>query len=226
MTYEEDDYLLISGIQHFAFCRRRWALIHIESQWEDNALTISGEIMHERAHDPHITEKRKDVIMVRGMPVFSRTLGVRGVCDVVEYRRNEAGVSLFGRKGLWLPCPVEYKRGRPLAKGADRLQLCAQAMCLEEMLACPPIEEAYLYYGEIKRRDAVPLDNALRETVRLMFSEMRGYYERQHTPRVKPSKSCKNCSMADVCLPELPKEGRVAAYIQSALAEETPCESS
>ncbi len=223
---DPDDYLLLSGIQHFAFCRRQWALIHIEAQWEDNARTISGELIHSRAHDTKLTEKRGDMIVVRGMSVLSHALGIQGKCDVVEFHKDEAGVALFGRKGLWLPFPVEYKRGSPKPHDADRLQLCAQAMCLEEMLACPPIKEAYLYYAEIKRREAVPLGSELRETVRSMCAEMRGYYERRHTPRAKQSKSCKNCSLADICLPKLPQEGRVASYIQSALREDAPCENS
>ncbi len=226
MTRDPDEYLLISGIQHFAFCRRQWALIHIEAQWEDNARTVSGELMHARAHNPKLTEKRGDMIVMRDMAVFSHALGVQGKCDVVEFYKNDAGVPLFGRKGLWKPCPVEYKRGSPKQHDADRLQLCTQAICLEEMLACAPIKEAYLYYGETKRREAVALDEALREAVRSMFAEMRSYYERSYTPRVKPTKGCKSCSLSDICLPKLPQEGRVAAYIENALMEDAPCESS
>jgi CRISPR-associated exonuclease Cas4 len=217
--YERDDYLLLSGIQHFSFCRRQWALIHIESQWKDNALTVSGALVHARAHDPSTSEKRGDLIAMRDMPVVSHAMGVRGKCDVVEFRRDENGISLFGREGLWLPCPVEYKRGKPKIIDADRLQLCAQAICLEEMLLCPEIPEAYLFYGEIKRRDAVPLDAALRRDVRAMFGEMRGYMDRGYTPRVKPSKGCARCSVADLCLPKMPREGRVAAYIRDMLSE-------
>jgi len=219
-VFEDNEYLLISGIQHFVFCRRQWALIYIESQWEDNALTVSGELMHDRAHNPYLTEKRGDLIVSRDMPVFSRNMRVQGKCDVVEFRRDDGGVSLFGRAGLWLPCPVEYKRGRPKVHDADRLQLCAQAMCLEEMLVCPHIPMAYLYYGETKRRETVTLDADLRETVRAMFAEMRDYYERRHTPRVKPAKECSSCSLHNACLPKLPREGHVAAYIKNALAED------
>jgi CRISPR-associated exonuclease Cas4 len=178
--------------------------------------------MHERAHDPFFTEKRKDVIIARDMPVLSHSLGVRGACDVVEFRQNSNGVALFGREGLWLPCPIEYKRGKPKKHNADKLQLCTQAICLEEMLLCPPIPVAYLFYGETKRREEVTLDNNLRETVKTMFSEMRAYYARRYTPRVKPSKGCANCSMNHVCLPKMPKGDRVSVYIKNALAEDTP----
>jgi CRISPR-associated exonuclease Cas4 len=219
---DTDDYLLISGIQHFAFCRRQWALGYIEMQWADNAHTISGHLLHTRAHDQSLTEKRGDIIVVRDMPVFSRSMRVNGKCDVVEFRRDAGGISLFGREGLWLPCPIEYKRGKPKGHDADRLQLCAQAMCLEEMLLCPPIQAAFLYYGETKRREPVTLDAPLREKVRGMFAEMLNYFERRHTPRVKPMKHCACCSLKDICLPKMPQEARVVAYIQNALSEDGP----
>jgi CRISPR-associated exonuclease Cas4 len=227
LNRDDDDYLLISGIQHFAFCRRQWALIHIESQWDENVHTVSGDLMHARAHNQSLTEKRGEIIVTRDMPIFSRTLRVRGKCDVVEFRLDEDGVSIFGRKGLWLPTPVEYKRGKPKPHDADRLQLCAQAICLEEMLLCKEIKEAYLYYGETKRREAVQLDFELRESVHTMFSEMHDHYNRRYTPRVKRMKACTSCSLKDICLPKLPNEGTVSVYIKKAIAEdEQLCESS
>lgn len=225
-TMFDDDYLLLSGIQHFVFCRRQWALIHVEQQWADNLLTAQGESMHVRTHDSSQNEKRGDLIITRGMLVFSHTMRIRGVCDVVEFRRDAGGITLFGRKGLWLPCPVEYKRGRPKTHEADKMQLCAQAMCLEEMLLCPPIETAYLYYGETKRRETVILDEDLRAKVCAAFAQMHKDFNRRHTPRVKPTKACSNCSLLDICLPKMPKETAVAEYIQNVLAEdETSCES-
>jgi len=218
MPYDDEDFLNISGIQHFAFCRRQWALIFVECLWGDNELTIGGTLMHKRAHDPWITEKRGDLLITRDMPVFSRNLGMTGNCDVVEFRQDGAGVSIFGRDGKWLPCPVEYKRGRTKTNNADRLQLCAQAMCLEEMLSCPPIGTAFIYYGETKRREAVALDTTLRSQVHNMFTEMRGYYNRGYTPRVKPQKACASCSMNNVCLPKLPMSS-VEAYITKRIAE-------
>ncbi|MCL2035183.1 MAG: CRISPR-associated protein Cas4 [Oscillospiraceae bacterium] len=221
MHYEEDDFLLLSGIQHFAFCRRQWALIHVENIWSDNERTASGQLMHDRAHNPFLTEKRGDLIVVRDMPVASRRMGVAGKCDVVEFLRNDTnGVSLSVWDGLWLPCPIEYKRGHPKVTDIDRLQLCAQAICLEEMLCCPPINEAYLFYGETKRREPVMLTPELRNSVESMFEEMRGYYNRLYTPRVKNTKACKNCSLKDICLPKLPQKGLVATYINNALSED------
>jgi len=221
MILEEDDFLLLSGIQHFAFCRRQWALIHIESVWDDNERTIQGHLMHKNAHDPFFTEKRNDLLITRDMPVLSRRLKVTGKCDVVEFRRDiDAGVPLFGRKGKWLPCPVEYKRGSPKNTDIDRLQLCAQAICLEEMLLCPAIQEAYIYYGETKRREAVILTPELRSKTEDMFAEMHKIYLQRTTPRVAPSKSCNACSMKDVCLPKLPTvNGSVRAYLDNHLGD-------
>ena len=155
MTYRECDFLQISGIQHFAFCRRRWALIHIEGLWAENLRTVNGEIFHERAHDPSLSEKRGDLITVRALRVFSSELGISGECDVVEFRRDdENGAKLRGRDGRWMPTPIEYKSGSSKAGDADRLQLCAQAMCLEEMLGVE-IELGYMFYGETLRREKV-----------------------------------------------------------------------
>jgi CRISPR-associated exonuclease Cas4 len=205
--YAEEDFLLLSGIQHFSFCRRQWALIHIEQAWAENERTVSGGLMHRRVHDKFFDEKRGDRLFIREMPVISRDMGVSGQCDMVEFRRDDAGAALFGREGKWLPVPVEYKRGSPKMSDADRLQLTAQAMCLEEMLCCPVIETAYLFYGETKRREAVALTDELREKVKNTFAEMHEYAARGHTPRVKPFKSCNACSLKEICVPKLPNAG-------------------
>ena len=128
--YNEDELLALSGIQHFAFCRRQWALIHLEQQWEENLHTVMGGLLHRRAHDGEIKEKRGDVLIVRGLGVRSLTLGLSGICDVVEFRQDEGGVSLAGEEGRWRAVPVEYKKGRRKAEDTDRLQLCAQAYSL------------------------------------------------------------------------------------------------
>lgn len=221
MAYEEEEFLELSGLQHFDFCRRQWALIHIEGQWEENSRTLQGRILHENAHDASRTEKRGDLLIVRGLPVFSRSLGVSGVCDVVEFRASSDGVTLFGREGSWLPRPVEYKRGVSKKIDADRLQLCCQAICLEEMLLCPPIEEAYLYYGESRRREAVALNAELRSRVASLTAEMHELTRRQYTPKVKPSKSCNACSLKERCLPALyGRTGSALEYLSARLEEE------
>lgn len=217
--YSEEDYLMLSGIQHFAFCRRQWALIHIEQQWQENLRTIEGEILHEKAHDNQSSEKRKDIIISRGIAVFSRYLGVSGVCDVVEFRKSDNGVKLFGREGLYLPTPIEYKRGKPKENNADDLQLCTQAMCLEEMLLCE-ITEGFLFYGETNHRHKVIFDNQLRGKVRSMLKEMHDMYERRYTTKVKITKACNACSLKELCIPKLCKNLSVSKYIRARLEEE------
>ena len=178
MEYAEEDYLMISGIQHFKFCKRQWALIHIEQQWAENAHTVTGELMHKKAHDPYLTEKRKDTIIVRALPVASRSMGVTGECDVVEFHRCEDGIRLYGHRGTFSVYPVEYKKGKPKSTSEDRLQLAAQAMCLEEMFSTQ-IPEGALFYGETKRREIVELTEELRAEVKTMFGEMHQYYQRK-----------------------------------------------
>ncbi|MBC2871887.1 CRISPR-associated protein Cas4 [Bittarella massiliensis] len=219
MEYREEEYLQLSGLQHFAFCRRQWALAYIEMQWAENLRTVEGEILHEKAHDPFGAEKRGDLLISRGMAVSSRRLGISGNCDVVEFHRDPGGISLFGREGLWLPVPVEYKRGRPKEGEADELQLCAQAICLEEMLACSAIPKAYLYYGETARRHTVELNDALRQRVEELLTEMHDLARRQHTPKGRWSKGCNACSLKNICLPRLCKEPSAAEYIRERLEE-------
>lgn len=219
MEYKEDDYLMISGIQHFRFCRRQWALIHIEQQWEENLHTVVGELMHKKVHDPYLTEKRKDVLITRALPVSSRTLGVRGECDMVEFHKCEDGVKLFGHRGLYQVFPVEYKKGKPKMSEEDILQLAAQAMCLEEMFSTV-VTEGALFYGETRRRETVTFTEELRCQVSEMFQEMHQYYERRYTPKVKWSKSCNGCSLKDICLPKLGKTISVKEYMNQALLEE------
>lgn len=221
--YKEEDYLMLSGIQHFSFCRRQWALIHIEQQWQENFLTVSGNILHEKAHQSDSREKRKDVLITRGMSVCSRTLGISGNCDVVEFHKNKKGVPLHGYEGLYVPVPVEYKKGKPKEHDADVLQLCAQAMCLEEMLVCH-VPKGYLYYGEIKHRLEILFDTELRESVSKAYEEMHELYRKNYTPKVKTSKSCKSCSLSELCMPKLNKGLSVKNYIQKHIAEDDKCE--
>ena len=210
---------MISGIQHFVFCRRQWALIHIEQQWAENVHTVTGELMHKKAHDPYLTENRKDVLITRALPVSSRTLGASGECDVVEFHRSEDGVHLHGHRGLYSIYPIEYKKGKPKISEEDILQLAAQTVCLEEMFSTV-IPEAAIFYGETRRREIIEMTDGLRNRVRDMFQEMHQYYERRYTPKFRWSKSCNGCSLKDICLPKLGKTTPVGAYIKQALEEE------
>lgn len=220
MTWNEEDYLQLSGLQHFVFCRRQWALIHIEHQWAENFRTIDGAVFHENAHDTGFQESRRDRFITRGVSVCSSELGVSGQCDVLEYHRGSTGIPIAGKDGLWQPYPVEYKRGSPREDTGDTLQLCGQAMCLESMLCCD-IPEGALYYGEVRRREKVAFTPELRNQVRQMLAEMHELYRRGYTPKVKPTKSCNACSMKDLCLPRLMKTRSVSAYLREVM-EETP----
>lgn len=173
--------------------------------------------MHEKAHDSS-SEKRGEIIVTRSMPVFSRELGIRGICDVVELRKDDSGVKIHGREGKYRVVPVEYKRGQPKDHNADELQLCAQALCLEEMLVCD-IPQAYLFYGETKRRCPVLMTDELRQAVRNMLREMHNDYRRGYTPKVKPSKACKACSLADMCLPKLMRSMSAADYVNARIGD-------
>ncbi len=215
-AFNESDYLQLSGLQHFAFCRRQWALIHIEQQWAENLRTAEGAVLHARAHDTSSRESRGAVKIARGMYIHSAELGISGQCDVVEFHRDESGVPIAGWEGKWRPFPVEYKRGAPKATDADRLQLCAQVMCLEEMLCCS-VPRGALFYGETKRREIVDCTPELRAQVRKMLDEMHALYRRGHTPKVKPGKSCNACSLKPLCLPALMRQGSVDDYLRSSL---------
>lgn len=218
MAYNEEDYLQLSGLQHFAFCRRQWALIHIEQQWAENLRTVDGRILHEKAHDSTAREKRGDLIVTRDMRIHSADLGISGSCDVVELQKSGEGIPLPGQEGLWQPYPVEYKRGSPKITEMDKLQLCAQAMCLEEMLCCD-IPEGAVFYGEIRRREVVDLDVELRNQVRELLGQMHDLYRRSHTPKVKPTKSCNACSLKELCLPKLVRKTSVADYLRKRMEE-------
>ncbi len=217
-VYNEDDFLMLSGIQHFTFCKRQWALIHIEQQWAENVRTIEGNHLHRRADQPMIREKRGKKIVVRALPIHSRELGITGICDVVEFMQNPKGISLVNEKELYLPYPVEYKRGKPKTDESDILQLTAQSMCLEEMLMCE-IQNGYLYYNEIKHRVEIPITPYYRNQVKKQLEEMHQYFQKSHTPKVKAGPHCKSCSLNNICLPDLMKKRTVSSYIEGRLIE-------
>ena len=171
MSVTEDDYLMLSGIQHFSFCKRQWALIHLEQQWKENVLTLEGRFDHAVCDDDSKTEKRKGLIIMRGMRVVSHKLRLTGICDVVEFHESEEGIELNRYEGRWIPVPIEYKHGHSKLIDADRIQLCAQAMALEEMLLCD-IQYGYLFYKETNRRELVEFSRELREQTEAVCEEM------------------------------------------------------
>lgn len=215
----ETDFLMLSGLAHFRFCRRQWALIHLEQQWNENVLTLEGHYMHERVHDDNFTELRGSKLLSRGMPVRSETLKITGVCDMVELYQDETGVSIQGREGKWQIYPVEYKHGKPNERGSDELQLCAQAMCLEEMFVTD-IPEGAIYYGKTRHRMTVALTQDLREQTKVALEEMYRLFARGYTPKAKWTKACKNCSLVEICQPKLSKQMSASEYIKRMLEEE------
>lgn len=224
--YSEDDFLALAGLQHISFCERQWALIHIEQQWDENLRTAEGRVMHDKVHDTEYKSYKPGVIVVRGMMLQSFSLGIYGVADIVEFIRQEdgSGIRLPKKEGLYLPRPVEYKRGKSKKGDYDRIQLCAQAVCLEEMLRCN-IKEADLYYGETRRRETVELDDELRDEVKRLSEYMHRLYSEGVTPKPDMKLSvCKTCSMLDVCMPKMRLKTSVKNYWDELLEELSPKE--
>ena len=214
--YSEDDLLPLSGLQHLVFCERQWALIHLEGLWEENRLTVEGRFLHERV-DESETEVRGDLRIVRGLRLRSLRLGLVGRTDVVEFHRvSESApamakqiMRLKGVAGLWRPVPVEYKRGRPKADRSDEVQLCAQALCLEEMLTVM-IPAGALFYGTPHRRFDVSFDEALRKETEDLSARLHTCFHAGETPPARYEKRCKNCSLFSVCLPKASDRRRSA----------------
>lgn len=200
----------LSALQHTLYCPRQCALIHVERLWTENRFTAEGRLLHDKADQPAV-EKRKGVRTVTAMPLASEALGIAGVADVVEFHAAAQGE---------LPYPVEYKRGKPKAHQADEVQLCAQALCLEEMLGRPCAEGA-LYYGKTRRRQAIVFDEALRALTQQVIIDARALVESGQTPSAKyEARRCDACSLIDDCQPKLLAHGRdVNAWLHNALRE-------
>lgn len=194
----------------------------MERQWAENARTAEGQVFHETAHHGPESEARGELLILRGLRVASPSLRLGGICDVVEFHRSPSGVSLAGREGLWLPYPVEYKKGSDQTKESDEVQLCGQALCLEEMLCCQ-IPEGSLFYGETRRRTRVAFDGTLRQRTLDLLHELLGYMDRGYTPGAKLHKGCNACSLRDICLPKLSRTPSVADYIHDRAGEDEPC---
>ena len=206
--YSDEDLIPLSALQHFLFCERQCALIHVEQQWAENLFTAEGKIVHTRAHSGS-RESRAAGTTEFGVPIRSLALGLSGKTDAVE----------FGADGSTLV--VEYKRGRPKAGNADQVQLCAQAMCLEEMRG-ESIREGALYYGKTRRRMAVIFDDALREATRLAAEKVHALIEGGLTPLpvYLPAK-CPRCSLLRICMPrKLGRRTSVDRYFARVLKEE------
>ncbi len=188
MSYKEEDLIQLSGIQHFAFCPRQFALAYIELQWKENVFTTEGKILHEKVDDPLLKDSRESIIIWRSVNLISYRLGFTGRADVIEF-------------GKWLPYPVEYKRGKPKPDERDEVQLCAQAICMEEMFKTS-LEEGCVFYGEVRRRTIVRFTNELRNQVTSYAEEMHRLFKEAITPLPVFKPHCKSCSLFDICLPQ------------------------
>jgi len=209
----EEDLLQLSGLQHFVFCQRQWALIHIERIWTENRLTVEGKILHERTDKSNL-EVRGNVRIARALMIRSLQLGLSGKADVVEFHRVSEGqveetqkgmkftsIHLKNVPGYWRPVPVEYKRGRPKPDHCDEIQLCAQALCLEEMLNCS-VQMGFLYYGQPRKRYEVVFDNNLRDETKSTAEHLHRVFQEHVIPAAHYEKKCNNCSLLSHCMPK------------------------
>jgi len=222
--YSEDDFVPVSALQHVLFCERRAALILLEGLWEDNVSTAEGNLLHERAHQAE-TESRDTLVIVRGLWLRSFRLGLYGKADIVEFHlldddNRSSGASLAGKSGLYRPFPVEYKRGRLRSELSFEIQLCAQALCLEEMLGTKVVSGA-LYYGKTRRRKEIRFDEPLRNRTESAALRVHEIVESGITPRVRRQKKCNFCSLNAQCLPEATGVRKsVTRYLAQASSEE------
>ena len=207
--FTEDELLPLSALQHLLFCERQCALIHVEGLWAENVLTLEGAHLHRKAHGGP-DEQRRDVRVVRSLVLRSLRLGLIGRADAVELRR--------GADGEWRPFPVEYKRGRPKRNRCDEVQLCAQALCLEEMLEVT-IPAGALFYGMPRRRVEVAFDAALREATEAAAARLHALIRGGTTPAARREPKCARCSLRELCLPDALGPTRASRYLERSLRE-------
>ena len=210
--------VMLSALQHYLFCRRQCALIHVEGLWSENYLTASGRQLHERV-DRRGGETRKNIHLATALRLVSNRLGLTGVADMVEFHRQDfacdsqgrqVAAPIAGRSGYWRPFPVEYKRGVPKSHRADEVQLCAQALCLEEMLDVA-IPGGALFYGEIRRRVDVVFDCELRALTEQVAADVHELIRTGGTPPPVLTESCCACSLWGICRPERIGRGKPAS---------------
>jgi CRISPR-associated exonuclease Cas4 len=213
VSYTEDDLLPLSGLQHLAFCERQCALIHIEQAWAENLYTAEGRVLHERVHEAD-QQSRGEIRVEYSMPLRSLRLGLIGKADVVEFHRSRDSTAQ-----KWRPFPVEYKRGRPKKANVDKVQLCAQALCLEEMLDVE-VPSGALFYGKTRHRQDVVFDADLRSETEETAARFHALIEAGMTPKPVYGKQCDTCSLKDLCLPKTVETGRsIDRYLMNATSE-------
>ena len=206
--YTEDDLIQLSALQHLVFCERQCALIHIEQLWSENLFTAEGRIMHDKV-DTANRESRGSIRIEYGVPMRSLRLGLIGKADAVEFHKMD--------DGTWMPFPVEYKRGKPKIDDCDKVQLCAQAICLEEMLNVE-VKSGALFYGQTRRREDVVFDEKLRRETEDAAMKVRALVESGTTPKAEYSRKCKKCSLYELCMPKVSRN--VGNYLMNAMEAE------
>ena len=223
MMYDDDQMLMLSGIQHYMFCPRQWALIHIEQQWDENRLTAEGQLLHQTVDNPAYRQKNGDVITLRAVHIASHTLGLYGITDAIELLPSDVPANAITHPrypGFWKPYPIEYKRGHRKPDERDEVQLASQVICLEEMYGVH-IPEAALFYNETRHKEVVTIDEHLRQLTYELSDAMHKTFESGFTPKAEERRGCRSCSLIDICTPELTKKTSVSYYLKKMLDEET-----
>ncbi|NCS88095.1 MAG: CRISPR-associated protein Cas4 [Ignavibacteria bacterium CG_4_10_14_3_um_filter_37_18] len=201
--YTEDDFIMISALQHYVYCPRQCGLIHVDDVWHENVFTVRGNILHEKV-DTDTYETRGAVKTVRGLRIHSFVHGIVGRCDVVELKEVKTGKEVM---------PVEFKSGEPKEDSSDKVQLCAQVFCLEEMLATKIMQGAF-FYGKIRRRNIVEIDDALRAETESIISAVREIVSTKKIPTADYSTKCRNCSLQDICQPKAMNKRKLETYMK------------
>jgi CRISPR-associated exonuclease Cas4 len=217
--------LMLSGIQHYMFCARQWALIHIEQKWEDNRLTTEGSLLHQNVDNPFYRSVNNGVITLRGVHVASHELGLYGICDAIELQPHcvDSQASYITHPhypGKWHPFPVEYKHGKPKINPCDKVQLAAQAISLEELYGVE-IPCGAIFYFETRHREQISIDRDLRQTTVQLAQEMHELYSKGLTPHASYQAHCRRCSLYNICSPEITVCSSVSNYLKRNLYEET-----
>lgn len=225
MKYSEDEMLMLSGIQHYMYCARQWALIHVEQVWEDNRLTAEGSLLHNTVDNPFYRTKNDGKITLRGVRLASETLGLYGIADAIELLPTDDmtnSITHAKYPGRWLPYIIEYKHGSPKYDEVDEVQLAAQVICMEEMYNLH-ITEAALFYFETRRRERIAISSQLREQTYILADDMHRIFQTGEMPKPPQQlKKCHNCSLRDLCLPQLQRCTSASTYLKNNLYETAP----
>lgn len=204
--FTEDQFIQLSSIQHYVFCPRQCALIHVEDVWNDNVYTVRGNILHEKV-DTDTYETRGTLKTVRGLKIHSFQYGLAGRCDVVEFYKSKNGSPAE-------VLPVEFKSGQPKKNISDEVQLCAQALCLEEMLNTS-VKRGVFFYGKIRRRVQVEIGTQLRKQTEDIIATVHELVKRKHVPQARYEKKCATCSLLDICQPKAMNERKLKTYTKA-----------